>query len=51
MLMCAHSHLKTQMTTSGATEIPITANRKEISHEIKLLMGNGGLWAAFHRPA
>lgn len=29
------------MPIPGGTEIPITANGKQISHEIKLLMGNG----------
>jgi len=30
------------MPTSGGAYIPITASRKQISREIKQLMGNGG---------
>lgn len=34
------------MPTSGGAWIPITASRKQISREIKQLMGNGGRQAA-----
>ena len=34
------------MPTSGGAYIPITASRKQIFHEIKQLMGNGGQQAA-----
>lgn len=34
------------MPTSGGAWIPITASRKQISREIKQLMGNGGRRAA-----